>query len=125
MELRAEISNPSKRSGAIPNCVHVSDQGEVLSGWSDGQLWCHDLSGGLLWNIHSTHVSPNGTVNSTGLGTPGSFPASHVEIFSAPAHPLSGHHALPLCHWWSLVAQGVTAVNLAHSGKFVVTGALP
>uniref|UniRef100_A0A061RFE0 Wd40 repeat protein n=2 Tax=Tetraselmis sp. GSL018 TaxID=582737 RepID=A0A061RFE0_9CHLO len=60
MELRAQIDNPSRRGGTVPLCVMVTEDGEVLSGWSDGQLWCHDLRGGCRWHIHGVHASPRG-----------------------------------------------------------------
>lgn len=78
LELVAQIQNPSKKGGVVPQCVYISDAQELLSGWSDGQLWCHDLYGNPIWNIHSCHISASGT--------------------------------------------GVSAVSMAHEGKFVATG---
>jgi len=70
MELRAQINNPSRRGGTLPLCVFVSEAGEVLSGWTDGQLWCHDLAGNYRWHLHSAHVSANSTVRPSSPPTP-------------------------------------------------------
>jgi len=74
LELLAQINNPSRRGGVIPHCVYVSSEGEVLSGWSDGQMWCHDLKGNFIWKLHSAHISPSGTgVTAVGLSHGGKF----------------------------------------------------
>ena len=122
LELRAQIHNPSKKGGVVPQCVYISDDRELLSGWSDGQLWCHDLSGNSIWNIHSCHISASGTVMIPACFLTCMHPLHLVRLSAALAAMTGCVLSVVDTPFPLLSVQGVSSVSMAHEGKFLATG---
>eukprot|EP00163_Fabomonas_tropica_P000227 TRINITY_DN10146_c1_g1_i1.p2 TRINITY_DN10146_c1_g1~~TRINITY_DN10146_c1_g1_i1.p2 ORF type:complete len:619 (+),score=153.59 TRINITY_DN10146_c1_g1_i1:3086-4942(+) len=46
----------TKRIQSKPTCIVFTQAGELITGWEDGYIRCHDdVQGALTWEIHSAH----------------------------------------------------------------------